>query len=129
MACVFSQVYNSCGCITGYMLPLQDNRDQDITAYPVAVYDVADVFVNGTPTVGHQYAQTPSEYVAIWNSSATNQAVGTLYVGQSPFCFYLVRAVGGTLPAHVLGIQFRYPLLNEDGVTPIRDENGSIIYA
>ena len=95
MACVFSNVENSCGCLIGYNLPLLTVEETDITNYPVTVINV-----NGVELAE---ANSPSEYAAIWNTDADNQAVGVLSAGTGAFCFFLSRKSGVTPPANVLG--------------------------
>ena len=70
MGCSFAYVENSCGCLTGYTLPLKQADNTDITAYPVDVLNVNGIDLGE--------ANTPSEYVILWNSDAANKAVGVL---------------------------------------------------
>jgi hypothetical protein len=105
MACVFSIVYNSCGCAVGYNLPLQTTAAVDIFSYPVTVLNVNEVEIN---TAG-----SPDEYADIWNSDAANKLIGTLYAGSGAFCFYLVKTAVAP-PPHVLGIQIILGDFNDD---------------
>jgi hypothetical protein len=95
MPCPFANVENSCGCLIGYNEPLQTADAADITSYPVHVLNVNSVDLG--------IANTPSEYVALWNSNVDNQAFGTLSVGGGAFCFFLSRIIGVTPPSNVLG--------------------------
>jgi hypothetical protein len=95
MGCSFAYVENSCGCLTGYTLPLKQADNTDITAYPVDVLNVNGVDLGE--------ANTPSEYVILWNSDAANKAVGVLSVGTGAFCFALSRIDNVVPPSKVLG--------------------------
>lgn len=95
MACSFSYIENSCGCLIGYNVPLKQADNTDITAYPVHVLNV-----NGDD-LGE--AANPSAYVALWNGDEDNQAFGTLSVGTGSFCFVLSKVNGVTPPSKVLG--------------------------
>jgi len=96
MACSFANIENACGCLVGYSMPLKQADDTDISAYPVHVLNVDEVDLGE--------AASPSAYVALWNSDADNQAVGTLSVGSGSFCFSLSYKSGVTPPSKVLGI-------------------------
>jgi SPX domain protein involved in polyphosphate accumulation len=96
MACVFSIIQNSCGCIIGYNLPLQTVDNVDITDFPVTVLNVNEVDLGN--------ADTPDEYAALWNSDLDNQAFGQLYVGPGAFCFYL-KTTSLLPPSNVLAIE------------------------
>jgi hypothetical protein len=93
--CNFQQIFNGCGCLIGYNLPLQDVGNNPITSYPVVV-----VAVDGTVL---QEVSSPSMYAYVWNSYAPNRAYGILHVGTSAYCFYLTPIIGVTPPSNVLG--------------------------
>lgn len=119
MACPFANVYNACGCLIGYNLPLKTVEGIDITSYPVNVLNINDVLIAA--------ANSPTEYVALWNSDPADQAKGVLRVGSGSFCFFLGFIIGVTPPSFVLGSQtvvsgltFKYGWteLDTTGITP-----------
>lgn len=96
MACVFSEVFNGCGCPIGFNVPLVTTDQQDITQYPVVVLNINEVELSS--------ANSPSEYAEIWNADPDNNATGTLFVGGGAFCFYVRRKAGVDAPEFVLGL-------------------------
>lgn len=94
MGCSFAYLENSCGCLTGYNLPLKQADNTDITSYPAHVLNVNNVDLG--------QATTPSEVVSLWNSDADDQAVGTLSLGPGSFCFTLSRVDGVVPPSSIL---------------------------
>lgn len=123
MACPFAEVTNSCGCVIGYNEPLQTILNADITNYPVHVLNVLQVDLG--------VANSPSEYVALWNSDTDDQAFGVLMVGTGAFCFFLSKITGVTPPPNVLGtftpveppdmfdFFYGYTALDTTGTTPL----------
>jgi hypothetical protein len=118
MACTFSTVLNNCGCTVGYTLPLQTPAGEAITAYPVDVLSVAGLPL-GT-------ANSPSEYALLWNASAANALIGTLYVGTGAYCFYIVVNAGQTVPEFGLGVDNSSFLATENN-DPILTEDNNLI--
>jgi hypothetical protein len=83
--CNFEQVFNGCGCLIGYNLPLQTLANVAITSYPVDV-----IAVDGTVL---QEANSPSQYAYIWNQYTPNRQYGILHVGTGAYCFYLTPII------------------------------------
>jgi hypothetical protein len=94
MACSFSNLENSCGCLIGYSLPLLAADNTDIT-YPLHVLNVLGADLGE--------ATTPSQAVSLWNSDTANQAVGILSLGTAAYCFTLSRIAGVIPPSKIVG--------------------------
>lgn len=124
MACIFAEVLNGCGCVIGYQEPLQTPDGDDITNYPVHVLNIDEEDLG--------IANSPSEYVILWNSDVANQAKGILSVGGGAFCFFLSKITGVTPPSSVLGtftpvvepdtFDFLYGYTDLDTTGPTPDE-------
>ena len=126
MACSFSYIENSCGCLIGYNLPLKAADDSDITAYPIHALNINSVDLGE--------AASPSDYVTLWNGDTANQAVGTLSVGTGAYCFVLSKKTGVTTPpSKVLGsvetvtptnfnFEYGYTALDTTGAPPTEAE-------
>lgn len=123
MACPFANVENACGCVIGYQEPLQTTEGDDITNYPVHVLNVDEEDLG--------IANSPSEYVALWNSDVANQAVGILSIGGGAFCFFLSKKLSVMPPSNVLGtftpivppdtfnFTYGFTALDTTGTTPL----------
>lgn len=123
MACSFAEVTNSCGCVIGYTEPMQTPDGDDVTNYPVHVLNVNEVDLG--------IAASPSEYVALWNADADDQAAGVLMVGTGAFCFFLTKILGVTPPPNVMGtftptpppvtfnFKYGFTALDTTGATPL----------
>lgn len=92
--CSFSAITNACGCLTGYNVPLLADDNSPID-YPVHVIGV------GGADLG--IANSPSEYIALWNADAPSHAKGNLSVGNSSVCFNLSYLVGVAPISKVVG--------------------------
>lgn len=118
MACLFENVYNSCGCLIGYYLPLKTPAGADITAYPVTALNINEQILG---QVG-----SPSEYAGIWNTDPDNNTKGTLFPGPSAYCFFLTMISGVTPPSVVLGNPIipdpGLGLITEDGNSPANEQ-------
>lgn len=104
MACSFAEVRNGCGCIIGYAEPLLTDADAAIT-YPLQVINVDGDPVDSEPIIGTDTVSSPTDYCAVWNSDASNKAIGTLYVGTGAYCFYLVLKPTQGAPSKVIGVK------------------------
>ncbi len=88
---------NSCGnnC---YVLTMQTFTGYNTPSYPVGVFNINKQYI-GTAT-------SPSTYVSLWNSNATNQAIGVLSTNSDSLHFNLSLTNGATLPSAVYGLRY-----------------------
>jgi hypothetical protein len=79
-----------------YLLGMRDLDDQETSNYPVDVYNVNEALIG--------QAANKAQYIAVWNSDAANQAIGTLGSGTGPFSFRLRLNDGQIAPPWVIGV-------------------------
>jgi hypothetical protein len=85
---------------------LIDFEDQDVSDYPVGVFNVDEEFI------GH--ATTQQEYIDIWNADPANAAVGSLAAGETSSLFIFTPVNSSPIPS-VYGLPYVvYPLTNFD---------------